>query len=245
MKNIIIDIHDDIINNFEIFEIPFILTSPKQPINFIKYLYENNCQKQFIKISRIQFSLPHIVDYNVLISLLNLSLNNNLQVNFSFNDLAKIIGYKYPSGIIIHRIKYAINALLETNININDSICFSILSEVNYSLTNSTTKNLNHIIFNKYFYDSINEYYKKYFNYELYQQLNNGIAKRIFPFLNRKRNNNTKLTLPIETLYNLIPHLILENKYKKESIKRALYALITVNFIQSFEIHNNIIECVF
>ena len=255
-------------------EMPFIsLQKSKEIVSVVEYNWsDSNGIKHEIKISGSgQYGVPTAFEYDVLIALFRLyakknriEFSNDLDINnedelilrFSFNDVAKEMGYDDPGGKDIKRIKKAINILIETTIY-NKNCAFYDISNKKYIEENEVgfhiignaefyslktnkkdnSKDLNSVTFGKFFCESIKKGYFKYFNYNTYKELNSPIAKRLFTLLTKWKNNRSFLEVNYSTLYDRIPlDTDMDKRYKKASVKRACEYLVNVGFLNSYDI---------
>jgi len=199
--------------------------------------------------------------------------NMNKTIHFSLTELAKEMGYKSFGKNVFDKLDIALETLNDTTIynkangafldtksntylttEAKESIGiirnyksyrYSKLKEGDKRINYRNIKDFTSVTIDDFIYESLCNSYFKIFNYEQFQKLDMGIAKKIFLLLNKWRSERHKVFLKWETLYQRIP-LISTNKeeekpdkYKKRRIRDACKKLIEVGFVE--KVHENTI----
>lgn len=284
-KKLKINVNEAILEG-NLIELPFItynrIGSDNNFVTMVEYNWvDSKGVKRGIEVrGSSKYGVPTAFDFDVLVSLLRVFVENNtveynqrlfdeslisdsdVEINFTFTQIARDLGYSRPNSKILEKIQISLERLIDTTIynKFNGGIydictsdyitdekeAFHILNYLKSYHYTTGEKRLGSnqikqkVILNKFFYRSIANNYFKYFDYNKYTRLQGGISKKLYLLLNKwcVRNEQFK-AFNLQTLYDRIPLDPSGSvKVKNQSLKRALESLVKVGYITDFEINS-------
>lgn len=209
-----------------------------------------------------EYGVPTLYDYDVYVALQDIFINKkskngvcelkqeniddeDLEINFTINELAKEMGYKSPSNPIRNNLKKSIRTLLATTIfSMHEGGVYDIrnkkyianreqgyhyLEEADgFRMTDENGEDvvdITKIRLSKFTYNQILNNYKLFYNRESYMKVKNRMAKKIYHILLQWKGNKDILYISLDKIIEKIPMIESERRYQKRYIKEALKKL--------------------
>lgn len=235
-----------------------------------------------------KYGLPQFIDLEVLLAVMkahyNISGRNIVPVDdnntygfprvyyFTFNEVAKILGYKTCSGNIIKLIDSALQRMHDAAIHNtllgglwdidgkkyvkDDKKAYHIIDEYesySYRRVNAEgEKRKNYkeikswIKINEFFHNSMCKSYIKFFDQQLFEELRSQFSKRLYLIIHKWRNKKKDINIRLETLYDRMPMDDSIDKYRKrEYLTRALKELKNIGYLRDYKLYPTYVHIIY
>lgn len=187
-------------------------------------------------------------------------------INFTFQELSKELGYKTYGGALKKKLENSVKCLNEVtmysnfalrDVEVDDYIydynkeeSFRIIEKyISYSYKNKKKsgekignskqiKEQQSVEISDFFFNSICNNYFKIYNYDSYIGLTKGLSKKLYLLLTQWSKGYEKY-LTYKVLYDMLSLDVVDSKkeyYYNRLIKEALDELMSVGFIQDYEV---------
>lgn len=214
-------------------------------------------KESYIKIIGGETGVLQIFELDLLLALFSLNqkngngkFNKTKNIVFTYQDLAKEIGYSDYSGKVKLLIEKSLKRLNEITIYSDNTFYNSNTNNYMNKYTNGCSFRLfnNYITYaeprcskvlielDNFFLTNVKNGYYSNYNYEKYKKLKLSVSKRLYLIINALKINKSKY-LTYQTLADYIglDYSKSEKRYAVDLINRSMQELVEENIIKGFE----------
>lgn len=245
----------------------------------IEWVDSNGVHRNMTLIASNESDLPNAKDFSVLVGILKLYSEQNpeiyynyneqlydmpVRVNFTYSDIARVLGYKSCGGSVIKQIQTALRNLAMVSIRSEgglydpvtkqyiesreavfklieyDIYKYSDVKEGEKRLDAKSMRERNYVEISSFFYNSMRHGNFKIYNYDIYRKLKRDISKQVFFIIDKWRGNKTKTPFvyyKYSTLYSRMAlNEGLSENTKNMYIRRAADDLKEAGYIADYDI---------